>query len=106
IDLGHLPAAEREAQLRARLQEELARPFDLQIGPLLRFGLLRLAEDEHILFLTMHHIVSDGWSVGVVMRELAALYRAFMQGLPSPLTDLPIQYADFAQWQRQWLSAD
>ncbi|WP_254058605.1 condensation domain-containing protein, partial [Dyella sp. S184] len=106
VDLGHLPAAEREAQLRVYLREDLARPFDLAVDPLIRFDLLRLAEDEHVLFLTMHHIVSDGWSVGVVMRELAAFYRAFMQGLPSPLPDLPIQYADFAQWQRQWLNED
>ncbi|WP_254058563.1 condensation domain-containing protein, partial [Dyella sp. S184] len=104
IDLGHLPAAEREAQLRARLQEEVAKPFDLAVGPLIRFDLLRLAEDEHVLLMTMHHIVSDGWSMGIVAREMAILYRAFMQGLPSPLPDLPIQYADFAQWQRQWLS--
>ncbi|MBB6249458.1 non-ribosomal peptide synthetase, partial [Rhodanobacter sp. A1T4] len=106
VDLSRLPVVEREEQVRLRLQEEVAKPFDLAVGPLVRFGLLRLADEEHILYLTMHHIVSDGWSVGVVMHELAALYRSFTQGQPSPLSDLPIQYADFAQWQRQWLSME
>jgi hypothetical protein len=84
-------------------QDEANQPFDLATGPLIRFSLIRLAEHEHILLLTIHHIVSDGWSMGVVVREVAALYRAFLEGLPSPLPALPIQYADFAHWQRGWL---
>src|SRR5690606_22415481 len=79
------------------------RPFDLVKGPLLRSTLLRMADAEYILLLTMHHIVSDGWSMGVLFRELIALYEAFAKGRPSPLSDLPIQYVDFAVWQREWL---
>ncbi|WP_266160111.1 SDR family NAD(P)-dependent oxidoreductase, partial [Dyella silvatica] len=105
-DLSHLPAEQREAQAHQQLRDEANQPFDLASGPLIRFRLIRLAETEHVLLLTIHHIVSDGWSMGVVVREVAALYRAFMQGLPSPLPELPIQYADFAHWQRQWLSGE
>src|SRR5206468_2070199 len=71
-------------------------------GPLIRAILLRLSEEEHILLVTMHHIVTDGWSIGVFHRELSELYRAFLAGEPSPLADLPIQYTDFVHWQRQW----
>ncbi|MFC5743664.1 condensation domain-containing protein, partial [Dyella tabacisoli] len=106
VDLGGLPAVEREAQARVHLQDEANKPFDLATGPLIRFSLIRLADNEHVLLLTIHHIVSDGWSMGIVVREVAALYQAFMQGLPSPLSELPIQYVDFAHWQRQWLSGD
>ncbi|MFC5743665.1 SDR family NAD(P)-dependent oxidoreductase, partial [Dyella tabacisoli] len=102
--LSGLPPMEREAQARWHLHHEANKPFDLAAGPLIRFSLLRLADNEHILLLTIHHIVSDGWSMGIVVREVAALYEAFMQGLPSPLPELPIQYVDFAHWQRQWLS--
>ncbi|HEX7313096.1 MAG TPA: condensation domain-containing protein, partial [Pyrinomonadaceae bacterium] len=104
IDLSHLPEAERDAEARRLAQEEARRPFDLAHGPLLRAGLLKLDEREHVLLVTMHHIVSDGWSVGVLMREVAALYDAFSRGEESPLAELPIQYADFARWQREWLS--
>ncbi|MBW8873679.1 MAG: non-ribosomal peptide synthase/polyketide synthase [Acidobacteria bacterium] len=83
---------------------EARRPFDLARGPLLRVRLLRLAAEEHLLLLTLHHIVSDGWSLGVLVGEVAALYEAFVQGRPSPLADLPVQYADFALWQRHWLA--
>ena len=81
-------------------------PFDLENGPLLEVRLLRLGEQEHILLLTMHHIISDGWSWGVLLHELAVLYDAFSQGQPSPLPELPMQYADYAHWQRQWLHSE
>ncbi|GAB4412234.1 MAG: hypothetical protein Fur0044_06450 [Anaerolineae bacterium] len=85
------------------LRGEARRPFNLAQGPLLRAKLLRRAETEHILLLTFHHIIYDGWSEGVFFRELAALYAAFVQQQPSPLAELSLQYADFAAWQRQWL---
>ncbi|WP_428510423.1 amino acid adenylation domain-containing protein [Roseateles sp.] len=92
-----------EAALRRKLDEEAARPFDLARGPLLRARLYRLAPEVHVLQLTVHHIVSDGWSGGVLMRELGALYRAALDGSDAGLPDLPVQYADFAEWQRDWL---
>ena len=82
------------------------RRFDLAKGPLFKAALIRLSEEEHILLLTMHHIVSDGWSMGVFTAELAALYKAFCNGEASPLPELPIQYADFAHWQREWLQGE
>jgi len=106
LDLSHLPAAEREAQARALALSEARRPFDLQRGPLLRLLLVRLAGTDWLLLLTLHHIVSDGWSLGVLVREVTALYEAFSQGLPSPLPELPVQYADFAAWQRSWLQGE
>ncbi len=84
--------------------EESRRPFDLARHPLLRVSLVRLGAEEHILLLTMHHIISDGWSIGILLRELAMFYEAYKQGRPSPLPELPIQYADFAVWQREWMS--
>ncbi len=105
-DLSDLPESEREAQAQRLAREEAQRPFDLERGPLLRTKLLRLEEAEHVLLLNMHHIVSDGWSMGVLFRELGALYEAFCEGNPSPLAKLPIQYADFAVWQRQWLQGE
>ena len=105
-DLSHLPEAEREAEAQRRVQEEAQRPFDLTQGPLLRVRLLKLGEEEHIATVTMHHIISDAWSMEVFLRELAILYEAFSQGRPSPLPDLPIQYADFAHWQREWLQGE
>src|SRR5712691_3579350 len=101
IDLSELPEAEREAEAQRRLKQEAMRPFDLSRGPLVRAVLLRLTPNEHILLVTMHHIVTDGWSVGVFHQELTALYEAVSAGRPSPLGELPIQYADYAQWQRQ-----
>src|SRR6185295_15603274 len=83
--------------------EEAARPFDLARGPLMRSALLRLGDGEHVALVTLHHIVSDGWSMGVFLRELAALYSAFAAGEPSPLPGLPVQYADYGIWQRSWL---
>ena len=102
-DLAGLPHAEQESRFKWLMQDEAQAPFDLATGPLLRAGLLRLQPQEHVLLLTMHHIVSDGWSVGVLMHELGALYQAYTHGQPSPLPPLPVQYADFAHWQRQWL---
>ncbi len=104
IDLrGHADAEQEGRRLAAR---EARRPFDLSQGPLLRALLLRLGDDEHLLLLTMHHIVSDGWSLGVLWRETMAHYAAFAGGLPSPLPELPIQYADFALWQRDRLQGE
>ena len=106
VDLRELPEAQQEAEVERLATEEAQQPFDLAMGPLLRAKLLHLGEAEHVLLLTMHHIISDGWSVGVLIRELAALYQAFSTGKPSPLPQLPIQYADFAHWQRQWLQGE
>ena len=102
-DLRHLPEDERQAEASRRATEEVRRPFVLDRGPLVRALLVRLEEERHVLALTMHHIVSDGWSMGVLVRELVALHEAFRAGQPSPLPELPVQYADFAAWQRQWL---
>jgi hypothetical protein len=104
LDLGGWPEREREAQARRLAGEEALQPFDLTRGPLLRAALFRLQEDEHVALLTMHHIISDGWSISVLIRELTTIYAAFSKGAPSPLPELPIQYADFAQWQRRWLT--
>jgi amino acid adenylation domain-containing protein len=104
--LVELPTAEREMEMRRLAAEDARRPFDLSQGPLLRMSLLKLGEEDFALLLTMHHIVSDGWSIGVLIREVATLYEAFVAGSRSPLPDLSIQYADFACWQRQWLRAE
>ncbi|MBW4602154.1 MAG: amino acid adenylation domain-containing protein [Calothrix sp. FI2-JRJ7] len=93
----------QESTIQNFLLEEAQQSFDLAQGPLLRTTLLRLGEEEHVLILTLHHIVSDAWSTGVLVSESAALYAAFCEGKPSPLEELPIQYADFAIWQREWL---
>jgi len=103
IDLARLPSAEKEQHTRSLVAAEAARPFDLERGPVMRTTLLRLGDQEHVLLLTSHHIVSDGWSAEILFRELSVLYDAFADGKPSPLTPLPIQYADFAAWQRKWL---
>jgi amino acid adenylation domain-containing protein len=104
IDLRELPEAEKASRLRAHTSEESQRPFDLARGPLMRVLLLRLSDDEHAMLLTMHHIVSDGWSLGVLVRELSSLYEAFSRGESPQLPALPVQYADFSAWQRDWLS--
>ena len=106
VDLRKLPASERETEVRRLVTAEAQRPFDLSQGPLIRGTVLRLGDEEHVGLLTMHHIVSDGWSTGILIRELATLYVAFCAGGPSPLPALPIQYADFAHWQRQWLQGE
>ncbi|HZI06968.1 MAG TPA: AMP-binding protein, partial [Archangium sp.] len=104
--LEQYPAAEHEERVRRLAREESQRPFELARGPLLRVKLLKLGESQHFLVLTMHHIISDGWSMGVLIREVAALYRAFASGQPSPLAELPLQYADYAAWQREWLRGE
>jgi amino acid adenylation domain-containing protein len=86
------------------IKRESLQPFDLTLGPLFRVRLLRVTETDHILILTMHHIVSDGWSIGILFHELSVLYESYTKDCPSPLPELPVQYADFAVWQRQWLS--
>ncbi|HYG61234.1 MAG TPA: condensation domain-containing protein, partial [Thermoanaerobaculia bacterium] len=106
IDLRALPDRQREREVRRLAAAEAGRPFDLTRGPLLRTLLLELAADDHVLLFTLHHIVSDGWSMGILVRELGALYGAFRRGLPSPLAELPVQYSDFAVWQRRWLSGE
>ncbi len=105
-DLAHLPEAQREGEARRRAMEEAHRPFDLQRGPLVRAHMLRLGETEQVLLFTMHHVISDGWSMGVLVREVAALYAAFAKGQPTPLDELEIQYADYAVWQREWLRGE
>jgi hypothetical protein len=102
-DLSALTEAKRETEAIDLATAEAQRPFDLARGPLIRARVLRLATDAHVLLFTMHHIISDGWSMGVLVHEIGALYSAYAQNRESPLLDLPIQYADFAQWQRQWL---
>ncbi|HEV2149654.1 MAG TPA: amino acid adenylation domain-containing protein, partial [Longimicrobiaceae bacterium] len=105
LDLRRLPEAEREAEAVRLAEAEALRPFDLSRGPLLRSTLLRLADDDHVLLFTMHHVVSDGWSRGVLVREVSALYAAFSRGEEPRLPELPVQYADYAAWQREWFSA-
>lgn len=106
VDLTALSAVEQEAEVRRLATTGAQQPFDLGNGPLLRAKLLRLGEDEHVLLLTIHHIISDGWSMGVLLRELAACYEAALQGTPLSLPELPIQYADFAEWQRSRLTGE
>ena len=103
IDLRGLPERLREAEAQRLIAATILRPFDLSVGPLWRALLVRLAESEYVALLVVHHIVTDGWSMGLLMRELTTLYAAYAQGQPSPLPTLPIQYVDFALWQRQWL---
>ncbi|MBV9773008.1 MAG: amino acid adenylation domain-containing protein, partial [Gemmatimonadetes bacterium] len=102
-DLSPLPEAEQAAAVRARVAGDAARPFDLENGPLFRASLLRLGADEHVLLLCLHHIVSDGWSMGVLFREMEALYGAYASGEASPLPPLEVQYPDYAVWQRKHL---
>ncbi|MFN2168777.1 MAG: condensation domain-containing protein, partial [Anaerolineae bacterium] len=103
LDLRSLSGAAREAEATRLATEEARRPFDLATGPVLRTSLLQLGDADYVLLLTMHHIVSDGWSMEIFFSELTAAYQAFLRGLPSPLPELPIQYADYALWQRTWL---
>ena len=105
-DLTHLQAAEREQESRLLAEREARTPFDLGVGPLFRVRLQRLAEDEYLLLLTIHHIISDGWSNGILLRDLSAFHQARSNGVPPQLEALPIQYADFAVWQQDWLSGD
>jgi len=102
-DLGYLPESERETEVQRLIAAEAYRSFDLVQGYLIRASLFRLAAQEHTLLLSIHNIVSDEWSMGVLSKELTALYAAYHAGRPSPLSELPIQYGDFALWQREWL---
>ena len=106
VDLTGLPEQPRESTVEGLLREELRRPFDLGQGPLMRAYLWKLAGQEHTLLISMHHIISDGWSMGIFWRELSELYRAHRHAMPSQLPELPIQYADFATWQRDRLQGD
>jgi amino acid adenylation domain-containing protein len=106
VDLQHLSATEQEITARELTKQHYIQPFDLAGELLVRATLVVLSQTEHIFLICMHHIVSDGWSMGVFIWELAALYNAYSQGQPSPLAPLPIQYVDFALWQRKWLVED
>jgi amino acid adenylation domain-containing protein len=106
IDLSSLPGEKREVACREAIRREAGRPFDLARGPVARFALLRLGSREHVLLVNVHHVAADGWSMGVLFQELAALYRAFLAGRPSPLPELPLRYADFARWQRRELEGE
>ena len=106
IDLSSLPEDVRAEELERRVAGEARRPFDLARGPVLRAAVLRLGGEDHVLLVSLHHIVSDAWSRGILVRELAAVYGAFHRGEPSPLPELPVQYVDFADWQRRWLQGE
>ncbi len=106
FDLTNLPESERESEALRLKTEEAHAPFDLVSGPLIRAKLVRLNERQHLLLLTMHHIISDGWSVGIVLRELGLLYQSFAAGETPSLPELPIQYADYAVWQRERLQGE
>ena len=106
IDLSSLPPPVSEVEAEMLASAETQRPFDLVHGPLIRAMLMRVADNEHVLLVTMHHIISDGWSQTILLNELGALYQAAMDGRTSPLPELSIQYADFAEWQREWLQGE
>ncbi|MDQ1925164.1 condensation domain-containing protein, partial [Massilia pseudoviolaceinigra] len=106
VDLSHLIGNEQEVAVVRSSEEEARASFDLSTGPLIRGRLLRLSDQEHILLVTQHHIVSDGWSIDILVQEFSALYTAFSQQQTDPLPPLSIQYADYAAWQREWLQGD
>lgn len=106
VDLQDLPQTEREAEVLRLGRVDTQQPFDLTQAPLMRLTLVRLDSAEHVLWVTMHHIISDAWSAGVFIREISALYDAFCTKKPVRLPELPIQYADFAVWQQQWLQGE
>jgi len=103
VDLTRLEPDKKDKEIRRLATVEARTPFDLAKGPLFRVSILKAGENDHVLLITMHHIISDGWSIGVLVREITATYAAFIQGKPCPLPELPIQYADFAEWQREYL---
>jgi len=105
-DLSNRPKKEREAEAQRLASEEAQKPFDLKTGPLIRMTLLKLDETEHILLFTMHHIISDAWSLSILFHEFITLYSALVEKNPSPLPELPVQYSDFAFWQRNWLQGE
>ena len=104
VDLQWIPGAEQSLALKRLSMAEAGKSFSLKNGPLIRITLYRLDRKSHVLLVTMHHIVSDGWSIGIFVRELSVLYNAIDKGVPSTLPELSIQYTDYAQWQRQWLT--
>src|SRR6185295_16360330 len=106
LHLSRIPEADREVEARRRVREMVHWTFDLQTGPLLRILTLRLARREHIVALSMHHIISDGWSMEIFVRELVTLYESFRAGEEPRLPELPIQYGDYAAWQHRWLTGD
>src|SRR5262249_9787820 len=95
-----------KGELERLLREEASGAFDLEVGPLVRGRLIREGKEEYALLITMHHIVSDGWSMGILFSELNALYAAFARGAEDPLAELPVQYADYALWQRKWIEGE
>ncbi len=103
LDLTALPASDRPAALQQLISVEAGTLFDLARGPLIRTTLVRLAPDDHVLLVTLHHLIADGWSLGILLHDLTVLYTAFINSRPAPLAELPLQYADFAAWQREWL---
>jgi hypothetical protein len=105
-DLSQLPEAEAEAEAGRLLRADAHKPFDLSLGPLLRVLVVRLSEAGHVIIFSLHHIISDGWSMDVLEREVSALYGSYARGLESPLAELEIQYADYAVWQREWLQGE
>ncbi|MEW5929242.1 MAG: amino acid adenylation domain-containing protein [Gemmatimonadota bacterium] len=105
-EIPEMPEAERDAYVRRRTREEGARPFDLTTGPLFRVRLYRLSPTRHVFHTIKHHIVTDGWSMGALSHELEVIYKAFAAGRPSPLPELPIQYSDYAAWQREYLTGE
>lgn len=106
VDLQHLSAVEREAEILRLATEEARLPFDVSLSPLVRTTLLRLGREDYLLLLSMHSIISDEWSIGLFCQELAVLYEAFLSGRPSPLDPLPMQYTDYTLWQEEWLQED
>jgi amino acid adenylation domain-containing protein len=106
VNLTRDPEPEREPTARQLALHSIQQPFDLSCWPLFRVGLVQTGKDEHLLLIVAHHIIFDGWSIGVLFQELGAIYEAFLVGRPSPLLELPVQYADFAIWQRNWLQGD
>jgi Condensation domain len=106
IDLTTMPEELRSAEAEGLARAEAATPFDLSAGELLRVKVVRVAGEEHMVLLTMHHIISDGWSMGVLIREVGALYQAYSENKESPLEELTIQYGDYARWQREWLQGE
>lgn len=106
VDLSDLTTGERDAEVTRRAGTEALHPFDLSMAPLLRASLLRIGPEHHVLLVTLHHIVADGWSIGIFFREMAVFYRSLLEGRPATLPRLAIQYPDYAAWQRMWLSGD
>jgi Condensation domain len=101
-----MPEELRSAEAEGLARAEAVTPFDLSAGELLRVKVVRVAAEEHMVLLTMHHIIRDGWSMGVLIREVGALYQAYSEGKESPLEELAIQYGDYARWQREWLQGE